>query len=87
MRYVVRQHEAMSYERGFGGSPPLFFLEGERIVGNDISRDDVDPGNARFPSIMQVLWDLRLIIDHESGQMLSEDGNALLASYLDGNGA
>ncbi len=81
-RHVIRQHEAMSYERGVGGSPSLFHLEGTRIVGNDINRDDVDLGNARFPSIIQILRDLRLITDQESRQKLTNDGAALLASCI-----
>ncbi len=81
-RLVVRQHEAMSYARGFGGSPPLFHLSGERVIGTDQSREDVDPGNARFRSLVQILWDLRLL-GGESGQELTEDGRELLASYVE----
>lgn len=82
-RLVVRQHEAMSYARGFGGSPPLFHLSGERVVGNDLTRDDVDPGNARFPSLMQILWDLRFL-GGDSGRDLTEDGKEFLASQIQG---
>ncbi len=87
VRYVIRQHEAMSYERGFGGSPPLFHLEAARVVGNDVNRDGVDPGNARFPSIVQILRDLRLIEDRDSRQKLTEDGQALLGAHVADYGA
>lgn len=84
-RFVVRQHETMSYEKGFGGSPPLFRVDGTMIVGMDLVRDNVDPGNPRFPSAMQVLRDLRLILnDPEEGQSLTSDGRKMLDSILEG---
>jgi len=82
-RFVIRQHEAMSYARGFGGSPALFHLSGERVIGTDQSRDNVDPGNARFRSLVQILWDLRLL-GGESCQELTEDGRELLAFFIEG---
>jgi hypothetical protein len=81
-RFVVRQHETMSYEKGFGGSPPLFRVDGTLVVGTGITRDDVDPGNPRFPSAIQVLRDLRLIDrNQEKGQgaRFSNTGTHLLA--------
>lgn len=87
-RFVVRQHETMSYEKGFGGSPPLFRVDGTMIVGMDLIRDDVDPGNPRFPSAMQVLRDLRLIVnDPEEGQSLTPDGRTMLESFLESGGS
>lgn len=86
-KFIVRQHETMSYEKGFGGSPPLFRVDGTVIVGVDLVRDDVDPGNPRFPSAMQVLRDLRLIVsDPEKGQSLTLDGREMLDSFLEGVG-
>lgn len=83
-RFVVRQHETMSYEKGFGGSPPLFRVDGTMVVGTGLTRDDVDPGNPRFPSAMQVLRDLRLIDrDPEEGQRLTSDGREMLALFLE----
>lgn len=83
-RFVIRQHETMSYERGFGGSPPLFRIDGTMIVGMDTVRDEVDPGNPRFPSAMQILKDLRLIADvPEEGETLTPDGKAMLTSLLE----
>jgi len=87
-RFIVRQHETMSYEKGFGGSPPLFRVDGTKIIGTDLARDDVNPGNPRFPSAMQVLRDLRLIVsDPEQGQSLTSDGLDLLDSLLEGVGS
>jgi hypothetical protein len=34
-RFVVRQHQTMSYERGFGGSAPLFHVDGSTVVATD----------------------------------------------------
>jgi hypothetical protein len=77
----------MSYEKGFGGSPPLFRIDGPMIVGTDLGRDEVDPGNPRFPSAIQVLRDLRLISsDPEIGQSLTADGREMLNSFLEGVG-
>jgi hypothetical protein len=87
-RFVVRQHETMSYEKGFGGSPPLFRVDGTMIVGTDLVRDEVDPGNPRFPSAMQVLRDLRLIVsDPEEGQSLTPNGREMLDSFLKSEGS
>lgn len=83
-RFVVRQHETMSYEKGFGGSPPLFRVDGTTVVGTGLTRDDVDPGNPRFPSAMQVLRDLRLIDRNpEEGQRLTPDGRNMLNLLLE----
>ena len=82
-KFVVRQHETMSYEKGYGGSPALFRIDGMKIIGTDLVRDDVKPGNARFPSAMQVLKDLRLIAsDPEEGTFLTADGRSMLESFL-----
>lgn len=83
-RLVVRQHETMSYEKGYGGSPPLFRVDGSMVVGTGLTRDDVDPGNPRFPSAMQVLRDLRLIDRNpEEGQYLTLDGREMLDLFLE----
>ncbi|WP_426169689.1 hypothetical protein [Sandarakinorhabdus sp. DWP1-3-1] len=83
-RFVIRQHETMSYEKGFGGSPPLFRVDGMMVYGTGLTRDEVDPGNPRFPSAMQVLRDLRLIAsDPEVGQRLTSDGREMLRFYLE----
>lgn len=83
-RFVVRQHETMSYEKGFGGSPPLFRVDGSMVVGTGLTRDNVDPGNPRFPSAMQVLRDLRLIDSApEEGQRLTSDGREMLDLFLE----
>lgn len=84
-RFVVRQHETMSYVKGFGGSPPLFRVDGPMIVGTDLFRDEVGAGNPRFPSAMQVLRDLRLIVsDPDGGEHLTADGRTMLDSLLAG---
>lgn len=84
-RFIVRQHETMSYEKGFGGSPPLFRVDGMMVFGTGLTRDGVDPGNPRFPSAMQVLTDLRLVTSGpEEGQRLTSDGREMLDFYLEG---
>lgn len=83
-RFVIRQHETMSYEKGFGGSPPLFRVDGNVIVGSDQVRDEVLPGNPRFPSAIQVLTDLALIsADSEGVRSLTDAGQSLLDTFLE----
>lgn len=83
-RFVVRQHETMSYEKGYGGSPPLFRVDGVMIVGMDLVLDNVGAGNPRFGSAMRVLRDLRLIAnDAEEGLILTAEGRGLLETLLE----
>lgn len=84
-RFVIRQHETMSYEKGFGGSPPFFRFDGQLVVGTDTVAENVGAGNPRFPSAMQVLRDLRLIgEDDAGGDSLTDDGRDLLDRFLNG---
>lgn len=84
-RFVIRQHETMSYEKGFGGSPPFFRFDGRLVVGTDTIAENVGAGNPRFPSAMQVLRDLRLIgEDDAGGESLTPDGRNLLDRLLNG---
>lgn len=84
-RFVIRQHETMSYEKGFGGSPPLFRFDGRVVVGTETIAENVGAGNPRFPSAMQVLRDLRLIAnDGDEGEWLTPDGRDLLDHFLQG---
>lgn len=81
-RFVIRQHQTMSYERGFGGVAPLFHVDGTKIVATE--RDYTNPRakNPRFGPALQILADLNLIMYGDDGYELTKDGEVWLASEL-----
>lgn len=81
-RFVVRQHQTMSYERGFGGVAPLFHVDGNRIVATETDYTDPHAKNPRFWPAMQILADLKLIVYVDKAYELTSDGEAWLASEL-----
>lgn len=82
-RFVIMQHQATSYERGFGGGAPLFNVDGERVVGMGGEQLEVAPTNARFPNAMQILKDLGFVeADVAAHSKLTTDGEAWLATLL-----
>lgn len=82
-RFVVRQHQTMSYERGFGGNAPLFHVDGVTVIGTNTDYTDPRALNVRLRSALQILTDLGLIYwDDESGYCRTDDGNAWLAAEL-----
>lgn len=81
-RFVVRQHQTMSYERGFGGAAPLFHVDGVRIVATEMDYTDPRAKNPRFWPALQILADLNLIVYGDEGYELTEDGKAWLVSEL-----
>ena len=87
-RFVIRQHERMSYERGFGGSAPLFHVDGTTVIGTGTDYTDPQALNPRLWSALQILSDLGLIIyEDDSGYRRTSDGDAWLASELQRAGA
>jgi len=86
-RFVVRQHQTMSYERGFGGSAPLFHVDDAAIIGTNTDYTDPRADNARFGSALQILTDLGLILwNDEEGYSRSPEGDEWLAVELDQEG-
>ncbi|MCR6733397.1 MAG: hypothetical protein NVV83_04585 [Afipia sp.] len=82
-RFVIQQHQTMSYERGFGGSAPLFHVDGTTIIGTNSDFTDPRALNPRLGSALQILTDIGLIIyDDESGYRRMPDGDDWLASEL-----
>jgi hypothetical protein len=82
-RFVLLQHQTMSYERGFGGSAPLFQIDGTTIIGTDADFSDPQALNARFFSAIQILSDLGLVEgDYDEGFSLSGEGEAWLKCLL-----
>lgn len=82
-RFVIRQHQTMSYERGFGGSAPLFHVDGRTIIGTGTDFADPRALNARLGSALQILSDLGLITyDDDIGYKRTQEGSAWLATEL-----
>ena len=82
-RFVLLQHQTMSYERGFGGSAPLFHLDGTTIICTDADFSDPGALNARFFSAVQILRDLKLVAgDYDNGFRLTPEGEAWLQRLL-----
>lgn len=81
-RFVIRQHQTMSYERGFGGVAPLFHVDGTRIVATETDYTDPRAKNPRFWRALQILADLNLIIWDDEGYALTHEGETWLASEL-----
>ena len=65
-RYVVQQHQSMSYEKSWSGDRCLLQVDGQRIVSTG-GYDKIGLGNPRFWSAIQVLKDLGLMEDDEDG--------------------
>lgn len=86
-RFVIRQHQTMSYERGFGGAAPLFHVDGSRVVATEMDYTDPEAKNSRFWSALQILMDLGLIVYEDEVYDITQDGEAWLASELGRVGA
>ena len=82
-RFVIRQHERMSYERGFGGGAPLFNIDGATIIGTGVDFTHPSAFNGRLASALQILVDLGLIVrDIELAYRRTPEGDAWLATEL-----
>jgi hypothetical protein len=73
----------MSYERGFGGSAPLFHVDGVAVIGTNVDYIDPRAPNARLRSALQILTDLGFITwDDDEGYCRSDEGDAWLKAEL-----
>ena len=83
-RFVVTQHETMSYERGFAGGSSLFRLDGTRVIGAETDFTDPSSGNPRFLSAVRILKDLELVDEDDDGlPLITEEGRDWLEVELD----
>ena len=84
-RFVIKQHEIMSYERGFGGSPALLRVDGDTVIPTEADYVDPSVANGRLPSAVQILKDLALMQTHfdEDGLFLTADGMKWLQRILE----
>ncbi len=81
-RYVVQQHQSMSYEKTWTGDRCLLQRDGPRVFSNG-GYDEIGMGNPRLGSAIQILKDLSLMEDDEDGvARLTPDGKQLLKGAL-----
>lgn len=86
-RFVVSQHEVLSYEKVWDGSRALFHSDQGVIRWRGLSYDDIVVGNSRFNSAVQVLTDLALVERKEDGSVvekLTAEGKRFLKAELAG---
>jgi hypothetical protein len=79
-RYIVRQHQAMSYEKGFDRC--LLQIDGSKIFSTG-SFEKIGMGNPRLGSAVQIVKDLGLTEDAEDGVThLTKEGEEFLRQEL-----
>lgn len=83
-RFVILQHQSMSYERGSGGSAPLFHVDGTTLIrATDEGFGNPSADNPRLTRALQILVDLGLSADDNEGiTRLTSEGRSWLVSEL-----
>jgi hypothetical protein len=81
-RYVVRQHQAMSYAKSSSGDRCLLQTDGGKVFATG-HYDEIGLGNPRLRSALQILKDLGLMEDTDDGvTRLTKEGRSFLAQEL-----
>lgn len=81
-RYVVRQHQAMSYAKSSSGDRCLLQTDGDKVFATG-RFDKLSPPNPRLRSALQILKDLALTEDGDDGVTgLTKEGRIFLAQEL-----
>jgi hypothetical protein len=65
-RYVIQQHQSMSFEKTLAGDRCLLQVDGARVVASG-SYDRIGIRNQRLPSALRILKDLGLLRDDDDG--------------------
>ena len=87
LRYVVQQHQSMSYEKTATGDRCLLQVDGQKIISVN-QYEKIGIGNPRLGSAIQILKDLALLEDDQNGLThLTDDGLAILQAELHGGGS
>ena len=77
-RYVVQQHQSMSYEKTWTGERCLLQVDGPKIVSTG-GFGKIGMGNPRLRSAIQILTDLGLIeVDEKGVSRLTSEGESFL---------
>ena len=84
-RYVVQQHQSMSYEKSSSGDRCLLQVDGDRVAARPTDAyEKLGMGNPRFRSAASILFDLGLLEMNGDGLTHpSIEGTALLRDELD----
>lgn len=80
-RFVILQHQTMSYERG-QSTAPLFHVDGGKVIGTGMDFADPSVPNSRFFSAVRILLDLGLASEGEEGIELTDEGERYLDQEL-----
>jgi hypothetical protein len=81
-RYVVNQHQSMSYEKTWTGDRCLLQVDGARITSTG-GFEKIGIGNPRLRSAIQILTDLGLIeTDKDKITRLTSEGKAFLKDEM-----
>lgn len=82
-RYVVQQHQSMSYEKTAKGDRCLLQVDDGKITTrpNEVF-EKIGMGNPRFRSAVRILTDLGLLADVDSMITVTKDGKKLLEEEL-----
>ena len=81
-RYVVQQHQSMSYEKTSTGDRCLLQVDGQKVVSTG-DYDEIGMGNPRLHSAIQILKDLGLMEDDDDGvTYLTTEGKQFLKREL-----
>ena len=82
-RYVVQQHQSMSYEKTAKGDRCLLQVDDGKITTqpNEVF-EKIGMGNPRFRSAVRILTDLGLLAEAEGTTTVTKDGKRLLEEEL-----
>jgi hypothetical protein len=81
-RYVIQQHQAMSYEKSAAGTRCLLQVDGDNVIST-AAFEKIGMGNPRLRSAIQILTDLALLDQTDEGViLLTNDGRQLLQEEL-----
>jgi hypothetical protein len=81
-RFVVRQHQSMSYEKSWAGDRCLLQVDGPKVFSTG-GFDKIGMGNPRLRSAIQILKDLGLMEDADNDvTFLTKEGQQFLQQEL-----
>lgn len=80
-RYVLRQHQSMSYVKTAAGDRCLLEVDGLKIMSN-AAYDKIGMGNPRLGRAISILKDLALLAEDDGVYVVTTDGMRLLEDEL-----
>jgi len=81
-RFVVQQHQSMSYEKSAAGNRCLLQVDGADVHASG-TYDSIGMGNPRLRSAIRILKDLAFLSENEDGTTtVTNDGLSILEADL-----